>query len=103
MEFDPAIVLFGAVVLLLAALLVGVIVVAISPWKQPNGEDWTIPDLDNVGSRVAAMGQEIAMLKSEIDDLDKEVEVLRDERDQLLTVLTRVGELLEQLPSRGGR
>ena len=101
MGFDPAIVLFGAVVLFLVAILVGVIVVALSPWEPPDAEESITQDAD-VSGRLAAISQQIATLNAEIDHLDEEVELLREERDQLRTVLTRVAELLEQFPRIGG-
>jgi hypothetical protein len=98
MEFDPAIVLFGAVILLLAAILIGVIVAATWPWGQSDSEQ-RIQDLDAFGGRVAAMGQEIATFTAEIGHLYEEIERLQDERDHLLAVLLRIAELLEQFPS----
>jgi len=95
MGFDPAIVLFGPVVLFLVAILVGVIVVALSPWEPPDAEESITQDADNFSGRLAAISQQIATLKAEVDHLDEEVELLRGERDQLRTVLTRVAELLE--------
>jgi len=102
MGFDPAIVLFGAMVLFLVAILVGVIVVALWPWKPPNAEESIIPDADKFSGRLAAISQQLATLKAEMDHLDGEVELLREERDQLRTVLARVAELLEQFPRIGG-
>ena len=99
MEFDPAIVLFGAVILLLAAILIGVIVAAIWPWSQPNSEP-RIQDRDDFGGRVAAMSQEIATFTAEIGHLYEEIERLQDERDHLLAVLLRIAELLEQFPRK---
>ena len=99
MEFDPAIVLFGAVILLLAAILIGVIVAAIWPWSQSNSEP-RIQDRDGFGGRVAAMSQEIATFTAEIGHLYEEIERLQDERDHLLAVLLRVAELLEQFPRK---
>ena len=52
-------VLFGAVILLLAAILIGVIVAATWPWSQSNSEP-RIQDRDDFGGRVAAMSREIA-------------------------------------------
>jgi hypothetical protein len=97
MEFDPAIVLFGAVILLLAAILIGVIVAATWPWSQSTSEQ-PIQDRDDFGGRVAAMSQEIATFRAEIGHLYEEIERLQDERDHLLAVLLRVAELLEQFP-----
>ena len=99
MEFDPAIVLFGAVILLLAAILIGVIVAAIWPWSQSNSES-RIQDRDDFGGRVAAMSQEIATFTAEIGHLYEEIERLQDERDHLLAVLLRIAELLEQFPRK---
>jgi hypothetical protein len=97
MEFDPAIVLFGAVILLLAAILIGVIVAATWPWSQSNSEQ-RIQDRDDFAGRVAAMGREIATFTAEIGHLYEEIERLQDERDHLLAVLLRLAELLEQFP-----
>jgi hypothetical protein len=97
MEFDPAIVLFGAVILLLAAILIGVIVAATWPWSQSNSEP-RIQDRDDFGGRVAAMGQEIATFTAEIGHLYEEIERLQGERDHLLAVLLRLAELLERFP-----
>jgi hypothetical protein len=99
MEFDPAIVLFGAVILLLAAILIGVIVAAIWPWSQSNSES-RIQDRDDFGGRVAVMSQEIATFTAEIGHLYEEIERLQDERDHLLAVLLRIAELLEQFPRK---
>ena len=99
MEFDPAIVLFGAVILLLAAILIGVIVAAIWPWSQSNSAP-RIQDRDGFGGRVAAMSQEIATFTAEIGHLYEEIERLQDERDHLLAVLLRIAELLEQFPRK---
>ena len=99
MEFDPAIVLFGAVILLLAAILIGVLVAAIWPWSQSNSES-RIQDRDDFGGRVAVMSQEIATFTAEIGHLYEEIERLQDERDHLLAVLLRIGELLEQFPRK---
>jgi hypothetical protein len=99
MEFDPAIVLFGAVILLLAAILIGVIVAVIWPWSQSNSER-RIQDRDDFGGRVAAMSQEIATFTAEIGHLYEEIERLQDERDHLLAVLLRIAELLEQFPRK---
>jgi hypothetical protein len=99
MEFDPAIVLFGAVILLLAAILIGVIVAAIWPWSQSNSES-RIQDRDDFGGRVAVMSQEIATFTTEIGHLYEEIERLQDERDHLLAVLLRIAELLEQFPRK---
>jgi hypothetical protein len=98
MEFDPAIVLLGAVILLLAAILIGVIVTATWPWGQSESEQ-RIQDLDDFGGCVAAMGQEIATFTAEIGHLYEEIERLQDERDHVLAVLLRIAELLEQFPS----
>jgi hypothetical protein len=103
MEFDPALVLFGAVVFLLAAILIGVIVGATWFWGHPDADQWIIQDLNHVGGRVAVMGEQIATFKAEVDDLSEEVERLRDEREDLLAVLMRIAELLEQFPRSGGR
>ena len=103
MEFDPALVPFGAVILLLAAILIGVIVGVTWFWRQPNADPWVIQDLNDLGGRVAAMSEQIATFKAEIDDLPEEVERLQDERDHLLAVLLRIAELLEQFPGGGGR
>lgn len=99
MEFDPAIVLFGAVILLLAAILIGVIVAAIWPWSQSNPEQ-QIQDRDGFGGRVAAMSQELATFTAEIGHLYEEIERLEGERDHLLAVLLRIAELLEQFPRK---
>jgi len=99
MEFDPAIVLFGAVILLLAAILIGVIVAAIWPWSQSNSES-RIQDRDDFGGRVAVMSREIATFTAEIGHLYEEIERLQDERDHLLAVLLRIAELLDQFPRK---
>jgi hypothetical protein len=103
MEFDPAIVLFTAVVVLLAVVLICVIVGATWSWRQPGADQWVIQDLDDIGGRVASMGEQIATFKAEIDDLSEEVARLQDEREVLLAVLMRIAELLEQFPRSRGR
>ena len=103
MEFDPALVLFGAVILLLAAILIGVIVGVTWLWRQPNADQWIIQDLNDLGGRVTTMSEQIATFKAELDDLSEEVERLQDERDHLLAVLLRIAELLEQFPRSGMR
>jgi len=58
MEFDPANVLLGAVVILLVTILIGgVFAVVFATWGRRTraGEDWLIRDLDELHSRLEGM------------------------------------------------
>jgi hypothetical protein len=105
MEFDLASLFLGAVILVLSAAFLGVTVLALWFWRrdEPSSDRWIIEDLDHLGGRLSAMGEQVVMLKTEIDDLSEEVERLQDERDQFLAVLLRIAELLERFPRSSGR
>ena len=68
MEFDPAIVLFGAVVLLLVAILIGVLYAARDRRTQVS-EEW-VQDLDWLHARLEAIALEIALLAAQIRHLE---------------------------------
>ncbi len=73
MEFDPANVLLGAVVILLVTILIGaVFAVVFATWGRRTraGEDWLIRDLDELHSRLEVMAQDIARLDAQIRHLE---------------------------------
>ncbi len=111
MEFDPANVLLGAVVILLVTILIGaVFAVVFATWGRRTraGEDWLIRDLDELHSRLEAMAQEIARLDAQISHLEsvhaevlhllEENERLQQERQELLDTFARIAELLGRQP-----
>ena len=77
MEFDPANVLLGAVVLLLGVILLGVIYAA-RDRRAPVSEE----ELNDVHDRLETIGPEIALLAAQIHHLE-EVEGLQREVAQL--------------------
>ena len=87
MEFDPAIVLFGAVVLLLVAILIGVLYAARDRRTQVS-EEW-VQDLDKLDARLEAIAVEVALLAAQIrhlegvEGLQREVTYLREENKRL--------------------
>jgi len=109
MEFDPAIVLFGAVVLLLVAILIGVLYAARDRRTQVS-EEW-VQDLDKLHARLEAIALEIALLAAQIrhlegvEGLQREVTYLREENERLqeewrklLGEVARITELLGRQP-----
>ena len=109
MEFDPAIVLFGAVVLLLVAILIGVLYAARDRRTQVS-EEW-VQDLDKLHARLEAIALEIALLAAQIRHLEevegfqREVTHLREENKRLqeewttlLDEVARITELLARQP-----
>jgi len=87
MEFDPAIVLFGAVVLVLVAILIGVLYAARDRRTQVS-EEW-VQDLDKLDARLEAIAVEVALLAAQIrhlegvEGLQREVTYLREENKRL--------------------
>ena len=111
MEFDPANVLLGAVVILLVTILIGgVFAVVFATWGRRTraGEDWLIRDLDELHSRLEVIAPEIARLDAQIRHLEsvqaevlhllEENERLQQERNELLDVFARIAELLGRRP-----
>ena len=109
MEFDPAIVLFGAVVLLLVAILIGALYAARDRRTQVS-EEW-VQDLDWLHARLEAIALEIALLAAQIrhlegvEGLQREVTYLREENKRLqeewrklLGEVARITELLGRQP-----
>jgi peptidoglycan hydrolase CwlO-like protein len=109
MEFDPAIVLFGAVVLLLVAILIGVLYAARDRRTQVS-EEW-VQDLDKLDARLEAIAVEVALLAAQIrhlegvEGLQREVTYLREENKRLqeewrklLGEVARITELLGRQP-----
>jgi cell division protein FtsB len=109
MEFDPAIVLFGAVVLLLVAILIGVLYAARDRRTQVS-EEW-VQDLDKLHARLEAIAVEVALLAAQIrhlegvEGLQREVTYLREENKRLqeewrklLGEVARITELLGRQP-----
>lgn len=109
MEFDPAIVLLGAVVLLLVAILIGVLYAARDRRTQVS-EEW-VQDLDKLHARLEAIALEIALLAAQIrhlegvEGLQREVTYLREENKRLqeewrklLGEVARITELLGRQP-----
>ena len=105
MEFDPANVLLGAVVILLVTILIGgVFAVVFATWGRRTraGEDWLIRDLDELHSRLEVMAPEIARLDAQIRHLEsvqaevrhllEENERLQQERNELLDVFARIAD-----------
>jgi peptidoglycan hydrolase CwlO-like protein len=109
MEFDPAIVLFGAVVLVLVAILIGVLYAARDRRTQVS-EEW-VQDLDKLDARLEAIAVEVALLAAQIrhlegvEGLQREVTYLREENKRLqeewrklLGEVARITELLGRQP-----
>ena len=109
MEFDPAIVLFGAVVLVLVAILIGVLYAARDRRTQVS-EEW-VQDLDKLDARLEAIAVEVAQLAAQIrhlegvEGLQREVTYLREENKRLqeewrklLGEVARITELLGRQP-----
>ena len=104
MEFDPANVLLGAVVVLLVATLLGVIYAARDRRAAVSEEE-----LDDVHDRLEAIGPEIALLAAqthhleEVEGLQREVAQLRVENQRLqqefrrlVDEVARIAELLRR-------
>ena len=109
MQFDPAIVLFGAVVTLLVAILIGVLYAALDR-RTPVSEK-SVQDLDKLHARLEAIALEIALLAAQIRHLEevegfqREVTRLREENKRLqeewrtlLDEVARITELLARQP-----
>src|SRR5580704_13665585 len=110
MQFDPAIVLLGAVVILLVAVLIGVLYATRDRRSQVSEED-----LDELHSRLEALAPEIALLAAqivhleEVDRLQREVAHLREENRRLqqewrklLDEVARITDLLGRRPPQEG-
>lgn len=104
MESDTAIVLLGAVVVLLAAIFFGV-VYATRARRTPAAEE----DLDELHHRIEAIGPGIALLSAqirhleEVEGLYREVAQLREDNQRLqqeyrtlLDEVARIAELLRR-------
>jgi predicted nuclease with TOPRIM domain len=91
MEFDPANVLLGAVVILLVAILLGVVYAARDRRAHVSEED-----LDDVHDHLEAIGPEIALLAARIHHLE-EVEGLQREAAQLRVENQRLQQEYERL------
>jgi hypothetical protein len=102
MEYDVAVVLLSAVVLLLIAILLGVLYVATRDRRE------MLDDADDFDARLADMAQRLARLDTEaryladlaavhaeIIQLQEEVERLSQERADLLELLAHVTRSLE--------
>ena len=109
MQFDPAIVLFGAVVILLVAILIGVFYAARDRRTQVSEE--SVQDLEKLHGRLEAIALEIALLAAQIRHLEevegfqREVTHLREENKRLqeewrtlLDEVARITELLARQP-----
>jgi predicted nuclease with TOPRIM domain len=105
MEFDPAITLRVAVVILLIAVCLGAFHAARDWWSRVSEEDLA----EEVHSRLEAIGREIALLATqirhleEVEGLQREVARLRGENqrlqqeyERLLDEVARVAALLRR-------
>ena len=106
MEFDPAIVLLGTVVILLVATFIGVVYATRDRWTQVSEEDF-----DELHSRLEAIAPEIALLAAqirhleEVEGLQREITHLREENERLqqeygklLHEVARIAELPQGKP-----
>jgi hypothetical protein len=106
MEFDPAIVLLGAVAVLLGAILIGVLYTS---WdrRPPVGEG----DVEGLHRRLEAISSEVDILAAqirhleEVESLQREITNLREENHrlhnewrQLLEEVARLAELFGRQP-----
>ncbi len=102
MEYDTAIVLLSAVVILLVTILLGVVYAVARDGREAVDEEW-LHRLDELDARLAAMTQRSALLDAEIRHLeeleavDAEAASFRDECDRLRTEYTHVVELLARI------
>ena len=106
MQFDSAITLLGAVVILLVAIFLGVVYAARDQQTQVSEED-----LDELHNRLEAIGAEIALLAAqirhleEVEGLQRESTHLREENNRrqhewrkLLDEVARIAELFGRQP-----
>jgi cell division protein FtsB len=101
MEFDPAIVLLGTVVLLLIAILVGVVYAARDGTQAGEEVDELLNRLETIAPGIADQirhREEVERLRREIRQLREENERLRHDWRRLLQGLARITELLRRQP-----
>lgn len=87
MEDDTAIVMLGAVVILLVTILIGVVYAVARDGREAVDEEW-LHRLDELAARLAAMTQMSARLDAEIRCLE--------ELEDMVELLARIARLLEE-------